>query len=243
MILHDTPYKDIFRVMEEEEPKVKFALKKLEDKIVRPLNKKGVDDFVVKQEYTVPTSRNKYFLFIELHREGRHAYTHGEGVLSLSDPKGQKLYMRQTSVDGTEKSGRKFKEERIEMYTAHLLRRFRERDNQPNKFDTEDVLIEFIHATQNTAQLNHEPLTSSKEKYNDNSAAFQIVEGLVFGTKQECRTDNGKTFSIVRYNTFVSNEMLREKQIRNILPPYIIRLLEASSERNKFKKDIPIPLK
>lgn len=70
MILPDTPYQEIFRVMNDEEGKVNFALEKEKDRFLKTLSRRilagGTMLYTHHAYYRVPGSKNCYLLWYHI---------------------------------------------------------------------------------------------------------------------------------------------------------------------------------
>lgn len=229
MILHDTPYGEIYDAIKDEETKVAFAMRKQEERDTRALIRQGRLGGLIWNEYTVPASHNRYLLITEMRSDGLRVFTHSEPLLSLTDDGGKKMYMRTTTASGTGRNGDKITDHRLEVFTAHCLHRFRERTGLPSTLPTERVLWQLLKANVNIAKIHHKLVSRDSREY---GCAYQSAAGLFLGTEVDCSDRKGGAFCAVRYNTFVSNELLKRGQVKHLLPKDLLACLDENCGLN-----------
>ena len=226
MILYNSPYSESYSTMRDEAQKVEFAICKQEETDTKRIIRAGKMGGLIWKEYTIPSSHNRYLLMTELRVDGLRAFTHSEALLSLSDNGGKKMFMRTTTAEGTDDDGNTVTDRRLETITAHCLHRFRERTGLPSDLPTERVLWQFLQTTINVAKIHHELVSNNREASKEYGCAYQCARGLFFGTELEQADRQGRPFLVLRYNTFVTNDLLSRGQVKHLIPKDILRHLD-----------------
>ena len=222
MILYNSPYSESYSTLMDEFQKVDFAQGKFEETAIKNIIRTGKMGGLLWKEYTIPSSQNRYLLMTELRIENIRAYTHNEAVLSLSDDQGKKMFMRTSTASSTCADNDPIIDRQLEIVTSHCLHRFRERTGMSSEIPTERVLWQFLQSSVNMAKIHHQLVSKGRDADKEYGCAYQCSRGLFFGSEIDQTDRNGNPFVVIRYNTFVSNEMLSHGQVKHLIPKDIL---------------------
>lgn len=212
MILQDTPYGEIFRVMEREREKVNWNLEKELNRYHKEIlkRKRTCRQYPLLHHcyYTVPDSKNRYLLWFRNHGE---SICFGPAlVVNQDDGSRQLICLDYFTFKGED--GKTVRQDALRVFTGHFLRRYRERCHFGEGLSTEDLIAFFMDRNYEYSYA-LDPDKVSLKQYRD-SCAWQMRDGVSFGTLAAVQTPDGKEILIERNNTFVAEENLfgRQKQ-------------------------------
>lgn len=253
MLLYDSTYEDMYRVLTQEREKVDFTLEKLSVKAMKEFRDRTVFPAYFINYYTVPASRNKYIVCHYMLSNDK--YMDGLGVMILNEDDGAQQVIDVTSckrfvptkgmVSIIDKSMPY--EERIVMmniYTAHFLNRYRTRlietglisPSKKGTLTTAEIACMYLSRNRkNIISIPYEQMVLMPEKYR-NGIALQVNDGIVFGSQKSFTGTDGKEVYVNRLNTIVSRDMLKQSQADNVVPDKTIQHVKVLKELLKERK-------
>ena len=207
MILENTPYPTVLKVMQEEKEKVYYFLHKLSAKVDSP-NYKGNKD-VISEIYTHPKSKNTYLIWggwittpVVFSKLGNHNFRLGECLMVNTSNGERMVYSLGDKNDG----GKMVK--CLMVYTSHFLRRYRERAGWGEKMSTIDLISTFMNRNMEMIPLDYSEFV---KKPVPNGVAIQMCDGVILGSEEKYNID-GYEFNVVKHNTFIPKSLMKSDQ-------------------------------
>lgn len=220
MILPDTTYTKIFEVMSSEEEKVAFFIQKEEKKFIREiLKKKNNYPRIHTAYYTIPSSRNRYFIWLYLPPIVQNEIYYGSSLV-LEQENGERRFINLRSYRPVENGVQTATvKEGIEIISGHYFSRYRERFHIDEKVSTEEMMAGYYGRNVGfLANLDMDRMNPNADKY-ENAVAWQLNDGISYGSLHEETLPNGKIIEIIEQKTFISMEMLYQHQIDSSMSP------------------------
>lgn len=230
MILPKTPYKDIFLAMDREEEKVGFAVRKEEKIAIKKFYKDRPYESLHYKIYEIPSSRNKYLLWFYIpygHADGSIYYFGNALIIDESD--GGRTYICLRTYQAVY-GNYNYKVDSLQIYTGHFFSRYRERNHMPASIPTIELVIRFFGRNQDFMTcLDHKKII--KKEHNDDASCWQMMEGVSLGNNKIVQINDKKRITVVRHNTFLSQNDLKQSQLEAIMPKeYMCFLSELSKQ-------------
>lgn len=219
----DTP-RSIFLAMREENEKVAFHLKKMEKRFEKTfLNAIPYLPFGkpmgMQEIYTVPGSRNAYLVWVyaESAAEVRSRTWAKGSALIMTNFYGKRTFVTFSDTGRDLLGNRRDVFNLIQFYSGHFLSRYRERSTlgcgiKPNEL----AMMFFARNSGHLAVMDLDAFNDNHDKY-ENGYAFQIRDGITFGTIVDERLDDGSALRVFHHNTFIGSALLTENQEKNVL--------------------------
>lgn len=243
MILHDTPPEAVFREMYGELEKVDFALRKRNNQITSRVHLTTNTRFpvILSQEYTVPSSRNRYLLWHYGQRFGdRVQWEHG-AVLLLTDDRGRlqtvSLFKTTTMRESYDGLLKKIHYWSLNFTTGHLYSRYKERAMAGKELTPTETIVTWLG--RNTGIFKHlEPdqIVRMPEKYR-NSKPMQTNDGIILGESSSIPTPDSLECEVNIQKTFLSLSMLKEDQKEGAEDAELVRTM---NELYKGQHNLPM---
>lgn len=216
MILHDSPYGLVYSVMRDEAEKVDFFRQKEEKKLNKKLEREFVTyPFYHKAEYVVPGSKNKYIVWFYLKDKWDRNIKYGNYLEIFSQNGGRTIFYYKPEVKYSAPDMNSTCE--LCIYTDHFFKRYRERIKAFEGLSPTDLIIRYFSRNYYHVEgLDFKKLNLNYDKYPD-GAVHQVEDGLVFVTVTKADDGRGGFCPIIKHNTFICKELLKEDQKDSVL--------------------------
>lgn len=119
-------------------------------------------------------------------------------------------------------------------FTAHFLERYRERFNHPATMPTEELISIFLNRNCEAIPLDYKKVIAKWEKHPD-GAALQGVDGIFLGTQKKLLCGSMEFYSVM-YNTYLSEDILKESQKEAMMTDEKIQEITAEFIREKVSE-------
>lgn len=234
MILYNTPYQDMYRIMDSECEKVEFAIRKADEKAKKIWRASSDRPLVYNTIYTNPDTNNHYLIWFysnEKRGENHMAYLWGSALM-LTDDKGKKIYVAKNIIY-KKAEGETYKTDIMQVFTGHFFSRYRERICVPDRYNEKDLIsIYFGRNTEYAIEIPPYMITKKLDKY-EGTKSWQVYDGILLGYDDTIEVD-GKPIIISKVNTFLSESILKPEQSRWVAPAEMLK-----TKLKMDAKDIP----
>lgn len=219
MILADSPPEVVFKTLEDEKPKILYALEKYERRAYKDFLQTKRFPFVWCDTYTVPSSHNTYLIWYYADNKKTAAVrTYNGTALMLDDSKGNKLFYLRRTFSEVDDDARRIPETKyvLHMYTGHFFSRYRDRFDVKSVYKGNEIpALFFGRNVLCEAKLYEDMVVKRADKYKD-CAVYQVRDGITFGSETTFNVGSREVLSIV-FKTFVSFDMLKEQQKDHVM--------------------------
>lgn len=252
MILYDTPYEQVVKVMMQEYDKTLYHLQKTDKQMFKRILKENGFFKPYVEQFTIPTSKNTYTVYSKMDKKGNMLRL---VILVVNGEKGKKkIYQIARNFKIKSNSDKKDSDWVLDIFTGHFLSRYRERGGYKT-LSSEELISTFLiknmemKPSANIPAKLVNPAIEDKDEY-----ACPCPEGIVFRRVQQVTT-NGLVVEIHENKTFIGeNEMytmqgaikemtqyfsksqfLKDAQEGNMPSNLVMNILQSEKEKNKLK--------
>ena len=218
MLLHDSSYPLILKTLRDEEEKVNFFMQKEEKRVLKDFERRACMalpfPYVYHTVYQMPASKNTYLCWFKVSNKIDLArkICIGDAALILNDNKGKFSVYGISSYASPDGGKSPF----LYIYTAHFFSRYRERFRWGGSLSTNDLIARFFSRNSRYQfVLDFGKMNLNAEQYKDGSA-FQIPDGIAFATAKTIQDDNDKNCDVIRFNTFIGFDQLKDEQSESV---------------------------
>ena len=238
MILDNTPYGLVMKVLSDEADKVLFFRNKELRKAAKDFSRCTVDGLSIHWTYyTVPSSRNKYLVWFIYENNGsldNSAVRSGQ-LLVVTSSNGDRTFYKRRKNSPQKDNGIGEQHFSLCVYTSHFFRRYRERMGFSHKETTENIIIRFFY--QNNwygYELPMEKMNLHASEY-QNGISYELSQGVAFLTRTtEELTGVVPAFECLKYNTFVPYDTLKDGQREVTAKHSVVPVVQETLRKRMF---------
>lgn len=237
MILYDTPYEQVARIMLEEYEKVQYHLSRTDKQIFKEIHKnKGICKPSV-MTFTIPSSNNKYSIYTKVLDYDNVIRI---VLLTANGERGKKkVYQINKNQRRMLDPTKEFSDWVLDVYTGHFLSRYSERSGNKN-LSGEELITTFIMKNMDQKITGSFPASYINPAIKDeNEFACPCNEGIVFRRLTQVSI-NGLNIQINENKTFVGEDNLyKQQELVKRFTNYVTKSkLLKSMKENRISPDI-----
>ncbi len=216
MILPDTPPEEIFRIISEEEPKLLFALDKEFQRAEKKFTHSQSLPVLHQIEYTVPSSRNRYLVWMYAFNEYQKTVKPMYGfALMVNGLGGSVEYYTLNHLAHKILRGGVVTESTVNAlskFIPHYLSRYRERFIKDESLSPEKLAVTYFGRNQSTKVSEEVEKINILAGKDDKYRSYRLRDGVALVEKEERTLPDGRVYDFNIYKTFLSEDMLKGSQ-------------------------------